>query len=81
VLQFPVRYQPIEIPEFADALTSRSHSPFLVQHLSSVAQDYRDGIFSGANNLVEVVTGAPAMTVEEFARANRLAFERPGLAA
>ena len=53
----------------------------MVQHLSSVAQDYRNGIFSGANNLIEVVTGTPAMTVEEFARANRVAFERPGLVA
>jgi NAD(P)H dehydrogenase (quinone) len=80
VLQIPVRYQPIEIPEFAKALTSQGRTPFLVQHLSSVAQDYRDGIFAGANNLVEVVTGTSAMTVDEFVRANRAAFDGPGLA-
>ncbi|RAU99401.1 NmrA family transcriptional regulator [Mycobacterium colombiense] len=80
LLEIPVRYQPVEIPEFAAALKSQGRSPFLVQHLSSVAQDYRDGIFAGANNLIEVVTGTPAMTVEEFARANRTAFDGPGLA-
>lgn len=80
VLGIPVRYQPVEIPEFAKALESQGRTPFLVQHLSSVAQDYRDGIFSGANNLVEVVTGTAAMTVEEFAQANRAAFDGPGLA-
>ena len=51
-----------------------------MQHISNVAQDYRDGIFAGANNLVEVVTGMPALTVEEFVRANRSAFDDSGLA-
>ena len=80
-LNFPVRYEPIEISEFADALRAQGRSEFLVQHLSSVAQDYRDGIFAGANDLVEVITGTPAMTVEEFARTNSAAFDAPGLAA
>ncbi len=81
VLEIPVHYEPVEITEFAKALELQGRTPFLVQHISSVAQDYRDGIFSGANNLVEVVTGTAAMTVEEFARANRAAFDGPGLAA
>jgi hypothetical protein len=36
-----------------------------VQHLSNVAQDYCDGIFSGMNNLVEVIGGSKPMTVED----------------
>jgi NAD(P)H dehydrogenase (quinone) len=48
----------------------------LIQHLSAVAQDYQDGIFAGANNLIEVATGTPAMTVDEFAIANKAVFER-----
>jgi uncharacterized protein YbjT (DUF2867 family) len=79
VLEIPVHYQPVEISEFAKALEAQGRSPFLVQHISHVAQDYRDGIFSGANNLIEVVTGTAAMTVEEFVRANRAAFDGPGL--
>jgi len=80
VLQIPVHYDPVEIPAFAEALRSQGRTPFLVQHISNVAQDYRDGIFAGANNLVEVVTGMPALTVEEFVRANRSAFDDSGLA-
>jgi NAD(P)H dehydrogenase (quinone) len=77
----PVRYEPIEIPEFADALRAQGRSEFLIQHLGKVAQDYRDGVFSGTNNLVEAVTGTPAMTVEQFAEANLDAFQGAGLAA
>jgi hypothetical protein len=43
----------------------------LIQRLSQVTQDYQDGIFAGASNLIEVVTGTPAMTVDEFAIANK----------
>lgn len=78
-LDIPVRYEPIDIPVFADALSSEGYSPFLVQHLSSVAQDYRDGIFAGANNLVEVVTGTPAMTLQEIVAANPSRFAEPDL--
>jgi NAD(P)H dehydrogenase (quinone) len=75
-LGIPVRYEPVDIPSFAAALEARGRSPFLIQHLSHVAQDYRDGIFSGTNNLVEVISGTPATTVEQFTAANRAVFER-----
>ena len=41
---------------------------------------HRDGIFAGTNNLVEVITGRPALTVEEIADANRGAFATAGQA-
>jgi NAD(P)H dehydrogenase (quinone) len=75
-LGIPVRYEAIEIGAFAKALTDQGYPPFLVQHLSHVAQDYQDGIFTGAGNLIEVVTGRPAMTVDEFGIANKTLFER-----
>jgi uncharacterized protein YbjT (DUF2867 family) len=77
-LNIAVDYEPVEISEFARALEEQGVTPFLVQHLSNVAQDYRDGIFSGTNNLVEVIGGRPAMTVEEFAASNREGFDAPG---
>lgn len=77
-LGFPVRYEPVDIAEFAEALRVQGHTPFLIQHLTNVAQDYRDGIFAGADNLVEVITGSPALTVEQFAAANRDAFTGAG---
>jgi uncharacterized protein YbjT (DUF2867 family) len=77
-LGFPVQYEPVDISTFAKALTVQGATPFLIQHLSNVAQDYRDGVFAGTNNLVEVITGTAATSVEEFAATNRSAFDGPG---
>ncbi|BBZ26990.1 nucleotide-diphosphate-sugar epimerase [Mycolicibacterium madagascariense] len=78
-LGIPVRYESIEIPVFSEALLQAGYPPFLVQHLASVAQNYREGVFAGANDLVEVVTGTAAQTVRQFAAANRSAFLEDGL--
>jgi NAD(P)H dehydrogenase (quinone) len=49
-----------------------------VQHLSHVAQEYRDGIFAGTNNLVEVIGGSKPMTVEDYVAATRDEFNHDG---
>ena len=49
-----------------------------MQHLSHVAQDYRDGIFSGMNNLVEVISGSTPMTVQEYVISTRSKFDTDG---
>jgi NAD(P)H dehydrogenase (quinone) len=77
-LGIPVRYQPVDIPTFAAALTAQGRTDFFVQHISSVAQDYQDGIFAGENNLVEVISGHKPMTVADFVNANRANFEHDG---
>lgn len=80
VVGFPVRYEPVDIDTFADVLRVEAHGDYFVQHITNVAQDYRDGIFAGTNNLVEVITGTPALTVEQFAATNRDAFTTAGQA-
>jgi NAD(P)H dehydrogenase (quinone) len=77
-LGIPVRYEPVDIPDFAAALTAQGRSDFFVQHLSSVAQDYQDGIFAGENNLVEVISGHKTMTVADYINANRAEFGHDG---
>jgi NAD(P)H dehydrogenase (quinone) len=77
-LGIPVRYEPIEIPTFAAGLTAAGGSAHFVQHLSNVTQDYRDGVFSGINNLVEVIGGSEPMTVEEHVAATRATFDTNG---
>jgi NAD(P)H dehydrogenase (quinone) len=77
-LGIPARYEPVEIPSFAELLASKGTSQHFVQHVSSVAQDYQDGVFAGENNLVEVITGRPPMTVPEFVTANLAAFSHDG---
>lgn len=73
-LGIPVRYEPVQIASFAAGLTAQGRTDFFVQHISNVAQDYQDGVFAGANNLVEVITGHKPRTVPEFAEANRERF-------
>jgi NAD(P)H dehydrogenase (quinone) len=77
-LGIPVRYEPIEIPTFAAGLTAAGGSAHFVQHLSNVTQDYRDGVFSGINNLIEVIGGSKPMTVEEHVAATRATFDTDG---
>ena len=45
-----------------------------VQHLVEVAQNYRAGVFSGTNDVVETITGTPALSVAAFIDKNRKAF-------
>jgi NAD(P)H dehydrogenase (quinone) len=80
-LSIPVRYVPLDIPTFAAALTAQGRTDFFVQHISSVAQDYQDGIFAGENNLVEVISGHKPMSVADYITANRAAFDHDGRSA
>jgi NAD(P)H dehydrogenase (quinone) len=77
-LGIPVRYQPIEISAFAAGLTGAGASAHFVQHLSNVSQNYLDGVFSGINNLVEVIGGSKPLTVEEHVAATRATFDTDG---
>ena len=47
-----VRYEPADIDAWAKDLQSHGYSQYLAQHLSSVAVDYRNGVFSGTNDIV-----------------------------
>ena len=73
-----MRYEPIDIPTFAADLTTAGASAHFVQHISNVAQDYRDGVFAGVNNLVEVIGGVKPITVEDYVAATRSQFETSG---
>jgi NAD(P)H dehydrogenase (quinone) len=70
----PFRYEPLSIPDFAALMESGGLGTRLVQHIRSVAQDYLDGIFSGTNDVVERLTGAPPLTIEQFVKMNRAHF-------
>ena len=78
VLGYPVRYQPLDIPDYARALSARGASDLFIQHMSSVAVDYRNGIFAGTNNLIEVITGTAPLTVEDFTAGVRDQFSISG---
>jgi NAD(P)H dehydrogenase (quinone) len=78
-LGIPVRYEPVDFTSFAAAMRAQGASPFLVQYLSNVARDYQNSdVFAGTNNLVEVISGTPPMTVEQYTAATRAAYESDG---
>jgi uncharacterized protein YbjT (DUF2867 family) len=75
VLGAKIEYAPTSIEEFKDKMENLyKFPPFLVQHLVEVAQNYREGIFAGTNDVVERVTGTPALSVPEFIAKYRDAF-------
>jgi NAD(P)H dehydrogenase (quinone) len=70
-----IDYAPTTIEAFKDRMeTVYKFPPFLTQHLVEVAQNYRDGVFSGVNDVVERITGTPPLTVQQFIAQNRAAF-------
>jgi NAD(P)H dehydrogenase (quinone) len=75
VLGAKIDYAPTSIEEFRHKMENLyKFPPFLTQHLVEVAQNYRDGIFAGANGAVEEITGSPALTVQQFISQNRALF-------
>ena len=75
VLGTEITYAPTSIEAFKERMENLyKFPPFLVQHLVEVAQNYRDGIFSGTNDVVETITGTPALSVPQFITQNRAVF-------
>lgn len=70
-----ITYTPTSIEEFRQRLEERYHYPaFILQHLAEVAQDCRDGLFAGTNDVIERITGEPPMSVQAFISRHREAF-------
>jgi NAD(P)H dehydrogenase (quinone) len=70
-----ISFEPLSIEEFRNKMErDYKFNPFLTQHLVEVAQNHKDGIFSGTNDLVKTITGEPPLSVHEFIGRNRRAF-------
>jgi NAD(P)H dehydrogenase (quinone) len=70
-----IEYAPTSIEVFKEKMENLyKFPPFLVQHLVEVARNYREGIFSGTNDAVEKITGAPPLSVQQFIARNRAVF-------
>jgi uncharacterized protein YbjT (DUF2867 family) len=73
-LDTEVTYVPIELDEFASILEHRGAPAHLIQHLLAVAIDYRNGVFSGMNNLVKQIGGTEPLDVHGFVTQNKSSF-------
>ncbi len=70
-----ITYVPIDTETFAAKVkTSKNADPYLIQHLSSLGQDLKDGRPAGMNDLVETLTGQQPMEMLEFINRNKIAF-------
>ncbi|MFI9740849.1 NmrA family NAD(P)-binding protein [Nocardia sp. NPDC052278] len=74
VLGRTITYEPIDIDRFAQFLTGAGYSEHLIQHLTSVAIDYQNGIFSGTNDVVTSVGKTTPTTIEDFIATHRTVF-------
>jgi uncharacterized protein YbjT (DUF2867 family) len=61
-----ITYVPVEIEAFSEIWKEMGFSPYIRQHISAVAQDCRDGVFSGTNDLVEKLTGQKPMQMLDY---------------
>ncbi len=68
-----VRYEKTTPEQFVRETTG-GENPFLAQHITEVALDHHNGLFSGMNDFVEKIGGRKPMTVAEFVDKNRAAF-------
>ena len=74
VLGRKITYVPVEIEAFSEIWKEMRYSPYIRQHISAVAQDCRDGVFSGTNDLVEKLTGQKPMQMLDYIVKNKTLF-------
>lgn len=75
VLGRNISYVRMEIEAFEQVLKDRGVSPHFIQHVSAVAQDCRDGLFSGTNDLVEKLTGQKPLSMVDYIVKNQAHFK------
>src|SRR5277367_634343 len=69
-----ISYVPLEIEAFMEIWQEFGFSPYNRQHIAAVAQDCRDGIFSGTNDLVEQITGQKPLGMMDYIVQNKALF-------
>jgi len=62
------------IEAFKGVLKNMGYTPHFSQHVSAVAQDCRDGVFSGTNDLVQQLTGQMPLQMVDYIVKNKVLF-------
>jgi NAD(P)H dehydrogenase (quinone) len=65
---------PMEIDAFDAVLEKMGFTPYFRQHMTHVAQNTRDGVFSGMNDLVEKLSGQKPMEMIDYIIKNKALF-------
>jgi NAD(P)H dehydrogenase (quinone) len=75
VLGRKITYVALEIEPFMEIWRKKTgSSAYNFQHIAAVAQDCRDGLFSGTNNLVETLTGQKPLGMMDYISKNKALF-------
>jgi NAD(P)H dehydrogenase (quinone) len=74
VLGRKITYAAVEIEAFMEIWKKTGFSPYNHQHIAAVAQDCRDGLFSGTNDLVEQLTGQKSLGMLDYIVKNKAIF-------
>ena len=75
VLGRKITYVALEIEPFMEIWRKKTgSSAYNFQHIAAVAQDCRDGLFSGTNDLVEKLTGQKPLGMMDYISKNKALF-------
>src|SRR3981189_1140209 len=74
VLGRKITYAALDIKDFMEIWKKTGFSAYNHQHIAAVAQDCRDGIFSGTNDLVEKLTGQKPLQMLDYIVKNKALF-------
>jgi|SRR5277367_7176898 len=75
VLGRKITYVALEIEPFMEIWKEKTgSSAYNFQHIAAVAQDCRDGVFSGTNDLVEKLTGQKPLGMMDYITKNKVLF-------
>ena len=74
VLRRKITYVPMEIPAFSELLKGLGFNAHFIQHMSHVAEDCRDGVCAGTNDLVEQLGGRKPMGMADYIARNKALF-------
>src|SRR5246127_4802207 len=78
VLGRPVEYLDIPVERWRQILSSVDvMTPWLIEHLSRVAESHQHGEFDTVTDVVETIGGVLPQSLEVFIRQNQIAFEAP----
>lgn len=74
-----IRYQPVEVDAFTEAMRGAGMNEFVLQHVSKGgAVDFGNGLFTGSNDLVETIGGRKPLTVREYVTRHAATFQPRG---
>jgi NAD(P)H dehydrogenase (quinone) len=71
----PVRYEQITGAQWVEEVSGTPNVPFLVQHISAIAEMHAQGLMAGTNDVVEKITGRKPQSVAEFVEKHRAALQ------